>query len=56
MKKIKFLLIICCSTSFAQIQTPQSSPKASINQTVGLTEVKVEYSRPAMRGRIIMEI
>ena len=54
MKKIKFLLIICCSASFAQIQTPQSSPKASINQTVGLTEVKVEYSRPAMRGRIIM--
>ncbi len=54
MKKIKYLLIICCTSSLAQIQTPQSSPKASINQTVGLTEVKIEYSRPAIRGRIIM--
>ena len=54
MKKIKFLLIICCATSFAQIQTPQPSPKAIINQIVGLTKVEVNYSRPAIRGRIIM--
>ena len=54
MKKIKYLFLICCTSSLAQIQTPQSSPKASINQTVGLTEIKIEYSRPAMRGRKIM--
>ena len=54
MKKIKFILIICCSASFAQIQTPQSSPKATLMQTVGLTEVEINYSRPAKRGRIIM--
>lgn len=37
----------------AQIQTPAPSPAAKIEQTVGLTEVSVEYSRPAMRGRVI---
>jgi len=35
----------------AQIKSPQPSPAATIIQTVGLTEVRVEYSRPAMRGR-----
>ncbi|MGX1930450.1 DUF2911 domain-containing protein [Flagellimonas sp. 2504JD4-2] len=37
----------------AQLQTPQPSPDAKLKQTVGLTEVKVEYSRPSMRGRTI---
>ena len=37
----------------AQIKTPQPSPKAKLEQTVGLTEVTVEYSRPGMKGRKI---
>ncbi len=37
----------------AQVVTPQPSPAASITQTVGLTDVKIEYSRPAIRGRKI---
>ncbi len=37
----------------AQIQTPQPSTSAKMWQTVGLTEVTVDYSRPAMRGRTI---
>ncbi|WP_179352447.1 DUF2911 domain-containing protein [Winogradskyella vidalii] len=37
----------------AQIKTPESSPAAKIEQVVGLTDVTVEYSRPAMRGRTI---
>lgn len=37
----------------AQLQTPQPSPSSSMKQTVGLTEVDVEYSRPSMRGRAI---
>ena len=36
-----------------QITTPAPSPSAKIMQTVGLTDVTVEYSRPAMRGRTI---
>ncbi len=37
----------------AQIQTPAPSPSAKIEQVVGLTDVAIEYSRPAMRGRTI---
>lgn len=37
----------------AQIKTPQPSPAAKMTQMVGLTEMNVEYSRPAMRGRTI---
>ena len=37
----------------AQIQTPQASPKAVIEQTVGLTTVKIDYSRPSSRGRSV---
>ncbi|MFK5958689.1 MAG: DUF2911 domain-containing protein [Lutibacter sp.] len=49
-----FLLIIGITSSVnAQIKTPQSSPFSKIEQVVGLTDVSLEYSRPAMRGRII---
>ncbi|WP_445382013.1 DUF2911 domain-containing protein [Robiginitalea sp. IMCC43444] len=49
-----FLFSVCCSlTGFAQIQTPQPSPAAEVQQAVGLTEVNLKYSRPAMRGRVI---
>lgn len=37
----------------AQIKTPQASPFQKIEQTVGLTDVTLEYSRPSMRGRTI---
>ena len=37
----------------AQLQTPQPSPSAEVEQMVGLTEVEVEYNRPSMRGRTI---
>lgn len=37
----------------AQIKTPPPSPGAEIKQTVGLTQFKVTYSRPAMKGREI---
>lgn len=37
----------------AQIKTPAPSPKSVITQTVGMTDVTVEYSRPSMKGRTI---
>ncbi|TVZ27760.1 Protein of unknown function (DUF2911) [Gillisia sp. Hel_I_86] len=37
----------------AQIEAPQPSPLAKIEQKVGLTDVTLEYSRPAVRGREI---
>lgn len=32
---------------------PQSSPKGSVEQIVGLTKVKVDYSRPSVKDRVI---
>ncbi|MBT8306891.1 MAG: DUF2911 domain-containing protein, partial [Maribacter sp.] len=53
----KFLLLVCTVlVSFsmeAQINAPAPSPAAKLKQTVGLTDVIVEYSRPSMRGRTI---
>lgn len=37
----------------AQFQAPRPSPKASVSQTIGLTDVGVSYSRPSVKGRVI---
>lgn len=51
-KVVLFLLAIVASlTVEAQINTPAPSPSAKLMQTVGLTEVMIDYSRPNMRGR-----
>mgnify|MGYP001812265714 FL=1 len=52
-KFITLLLLIGAFTLQAQIQTPQPSPSSKVHQTVGLSELAVDYSRPAMRGRTI---
>ncbi|MER3373808.1 MAG: DUF2911 domain-containing protein [Allomuricauda sp.] len=55
MKKfVLFMFVALLSISLeAQIQTPAPSPFSVLKQTVGLTEVTIEYSRPSMRGRTI---
>lgn len=56
MKKLifSFLLSVACSFgALAQIQTPAASPEQTLTQSVGLSSVTVQYSRPAMRGRTI---
>ncbi|HEX8504688.1 MAG TPA: DUF2911 domain-containing protein [Hymenobacter sp.] len=35
----------------AQINTPQPSPKSTVMQRVGLTDVTIVYSRPGLKGR-----
>ena len=50
--RMAFTFFIACSVN-AQIQTPAASPAASLTQTVGLTEITMDYSRPSMRGRKI---
>lgn len=54
MKKI-LLLAICITglSANAQIRTPQPSPVSTVKQTVGLTDIEIEYSRPSKRGRVI---
>jgi hypothetical protein len=39
--------------AFAQLETPQPSPKATLAQRVGLTDVTISYSRPSVKGRVI---
>lgn len=55
MKKVFLFVAIAFSfaTVSAQLQTPAPSPAATLTQVVGLTDVSVNYSRPAMRGRTI---
>jgi hypothetical protein len=37
----------------AQIRTPRPSQKASVMQTIGVTDVTITYSRPGVKGRTI---
>ncbi|RZK10118.1 MAG: DUF2911 domain-containing protein, partial [Hymenobacter sp.] len=37
----------------AQITTPQPSPKSTVTQRVGLTDVTITYSRPGVKNRAI---
>lgn len=46
-------LSLLCFLADAQVQTPAASPSATVSTTVGLTEVKVDYSRPRTKGRKI---
>src|SRR5437763_15334692 len=36
-----------------QLRTPRPSPKASVMQTIGLTDITITYSRPGVKGRQI---
>jgi hypothetical protein len=50
---ITIMLLTFVWTAQAQIQTPQPSPTGSVSSVVGLTDVKIDYSRPQMKGRKI---
>jgi hypothetical protein len=56
MKKINLLVVLLFTAFIANaqsIQTPAPSPFATFSQMVGLTEIKMEYSRPSVKGRNI---
>jgi hypothetical protein len=55
MKKIilAFAVVLSSFQIDAQVKTPAPSPKCTVEQKVGLTDVTIEYSRPSMKGRII---
>ncbi len=57
MKKINYLTLIVLTTimsgsAIAQ-ELPQPSPSAKVEQTVGLTKVSIDYSRPGVKERTI---
>lgn len=47
------LFVFFISSFFAQIKTPAASPKGMFAQTIGLTDIEVEYSRPSAKGRVV---
>jgi len=54
MKKILLTILLAISSQiFSQIDLPRLSPKAAVSQTIGYTEISVEYSRPSVHGRKI---
>jgi hypothetical protein len=52
---LSLLLTVAAVTAFAQVRppVPRASQKASVIQTVGVTDISVTYSRPAVKGRKI---
>lgn len=55
MRQIFFIVLsIFCLSLRAQIEFPPVSPYAEIKQNIGLTEIQINYSRPAVRGRKII--
>lgn len=56
MKKVIMLCITCIALSncFAQVTTPRTpSPAASTSQTIGISTVTIQYSRPQVNGRVV---
>ncbi len=55
--KLRFPLVLAVAAlaapAFAQFESPQPSPKATLTQRVGLTDVTLSYSRPSVKGRAI---
>jgi len=55
MKKfvVAIAIMLALTGAEAQVRTPQPSPKSTLEQVVGLTNVTVDYSRPSAKGRRI---
>jgi hypothetical protein len=47
------IMMIACLITEAQVQTPAPSPAGSVSTVVGLTDIKINYSRPRAKKRII---
>src|ERR1700750_2941486 len=47
------LLALAAATAQAQCAAPRPSQKASVMQTVGVTDITITYSRPGVKGRTI---
>jgi hypothetical protein len=47
------LLLALSAIAQAQVRAPRPSQKASVMQTVGVTDITITYSRPGVKGRTI---
>jgi hypothetical protein len=46
-------MALAAAPALSQLNLPRPSPKASVMQVLGTTEIVITYSRPAVRGRVI---
>lgn len=46
-------LLLAATAAFGQVRTPRPSPKSTLTQTVGVTDITITYSRPGVKGRKI---
>lgn len=46
-------VLLVTSRASAQLDLPRPSPSAKVSQVIGLTEISVDYSSPAVKGRKI---
>ncbi|WP_412984566.1 DUF2911 domain-containing protein [Pontimicrobium sp. IMCC45349] len=46
-----FIAMLVTSTTFAQLDLPRGSQKATVSQTVGISKIYIKYSRPSVNGR-----
>jgi hypothetical protein len=55
MKKALLLVMACAGVAHAQVplRAPDASPAAELEQTVGLTQMKVTYHRPGVNKRVV---
>jgi hypothetical protein len=54
MKKIILaVFVVITVNSVAQVQFPKASPNGKIEQKVGVTDLKVKYSRPSANNRVV---
>ena len=45
--------LLAAAPALAQLDLPRPSPKATVSQTVGLTDITITYCRPSVKGRTI---
>src|SRR5688572_26306355 len=48
---VLMLLAVSASVASAQLRLPRPSQKATVTQTIGVTDVTITYSRPGVKGR-----
>lgn len=46
-------ILLIALPAVAQLEIPRQSQKASVTQTIGTTEITIDYHRPGVRGRAI---
>ena len=50
---VLLLIIAAALSTAAQVRTPRPSQKASVMQTIGVTDITITYHRPGVKGRQI---